>query len=254
MTPDTARLANLIADSRRILLVTGAGISTSSGIPDYRGPQGVWKTQQPVEFRDFIDDETKRIEYWDQKLMSAPLIEAATPGSVHRSAVALERAGKIEAIVTQNIDGLHTDAGSSRSLVVEVHGTTLEAACLSCGDRTPIGPHLASFEATRVPPTCDRCGGLLKPATISFGQSLDQLTMVRAMQAADACDFVIALGSTLSVYPAAEIPLRAAQRRVPYAIVNRGQTEHDRLPSVTLRVDGEVGEVFSEAVSEALAR
>ena len=113
MTPDTARLANLIAASDRILLVTGAGISTSSGIPDYRGPQGVWKTQRPVEFHDFVRSEDKRVEYWDQKLASAPFIEAAEPGAVHRAAVDLEQADKLEAIVTQNVDGLHTAAGSS---------------------------------------------------------------------------------------------------------------------------------------------
>ena len=255
MTPDTARLANLIADAEHILLVTGAGISTSSGIPDYRGPQGVWKTQQPVQFHDFVRDEGKRVEYWDQKLISAPLIDAATPGAVHRAAVALERAGKLEAIVTQNVDGLHTDAGSSASIVIEVHGTTREAGCLDCGRRSPIGSHLVAFEQSRVPPRCDVCGGLLKPATISFGQQLDQLIVARAVQAADACDLVVALGSTLSVYPAADIPLRAASRRgVPYAIVNRGRTEHDRMPSVTLRVEGDVGDVFATAVSDALAR
>jgi len=255
MTPDTARLANLIADAEHILLVTGAGISTSSGIPDYRGPQGVWKTQQPVQFHDFVRDEGKRVEYWDQKLISAPLIDAATPGAVHRAAVALERAGKLEAIVTQNVDGLHTDAGSSASVVIEVHGTTREAGCLDCGRRSPIGSHLAAFEQNRVPPRCDVCGGLLKPATISFGQQLDRLIVARAIQAADACDLVVALGSTLSVYPAADIPLRAASRRgVPYAIVNRGRTEHDRMPSVTLRVEGDVGDVFATAVSDALAR
>jgi len=255
MTPDIARLANLIAASDRILLVTGAGISTSSGIPDYRGPQGVWKTQRPVEFHDFVRSEDKRVEYWDQKLASAPSIEAAQPGAVHRAAVELEQATKLEAIVTQNVDGLHTAAGSSASVVIEVHGTTREAGCLDCGNRTPIGPHLAAFEQTRTSPTCAECGGLLKPATISFGQQLDQLTVARALQAADACDLVVALGSTLSVYPAADIPLRAASRRsVPYAIVNLGRTEHDRMPSVTLRVEGDVGDVFSEAVNDALGR
>ncbi len=255
MTPDTARLANLIAASDRILLVTGAGISTSSGIPDYRGPQGVWKTQRPVEFHDFVRSEEKRVEYWDQKLASAPSIEAAEPAVVYRAAVDLEQSGKLEAIVTQNVDGLHTAAGSSPRVVVEVHGTTREAGCLECGNRTPIGPHVQAFERTRTPPTCAECGGLLKPATISFGQQLDHMTVARAVQAADACDLVVALGSTLSVYPAADIPLRAASRTgVAYAIVNLGRTEHDRSPSVTLRIEGDVGDVFSVAVADALAR
>lgn len=254
MNPETVRLANLIADAQRILLVTGAGISTSSGIPDYRGPKGVWKTQRPVEFSDFLASEERRIEYWDQKVTAAGYIDAASPGAVHMAAVDLERADKLEAIVTQNIDGLHTDAGSSASIVIEVHGTTRQAGCLECGDQTPIGAHLEEFKDTRMPPRCTECDGLLKPATISFGQSLDQLTIARAIQAADRSDLVIALGTTLSVYPAADIPLRAARRGVPYAIVNRGRTDHDTLPSVDVRIDADVGEVFSAAVDDALDR
>ena len=252
MIPEVARLANLIAASHRIMLVTGAGISTESGIPDYRGPAGVWQTQRPVEFHDFVESEDRRIEYWDQKLAAAPSIEAAAPGPVHRAAVALEAADKLEAVVTQNIDGLHSDAGTSRSILIEVHGTATEASCLACGERSPIRRHLDAFAETRVPPRCDACGGLLKPATISFGQQLDPLTMARASQAADRCDLVVALGSTLSVYPAAEIPLRAARRGVPYAIINLGRTDHDGLAPVSLRIAADVGAAFGAAVEDAL--
>jgi NAD-dependent deacetylase len=254
MTPEAARLANLLAEASAVMLVTGAGISTGSGIPDYRGPQGVWKTSRPVEFGDFLSSEVHRIEYWNQKAESADLIRSAEPGPVHRAAVDLERAGKLEAIVTQNVDGLHGDAGSSPSVVIEVHGTTREAACLSCGKRIPVEEALAAFAATGTAPLCEECGGLLKPATISFGQRLDELTVARALHAADRCDLVVALGSTLSVYPAADIPLRAAVRGVPYAIVNRGRTEHDRHPAVSVRIDGEVGSVFGEVVADALGR
>ncbi len=254
MNPDAARLANLIVDSSAILLVTGAGISTSSGIPDYRGPRGVWKTRRPVEFADFVRSESHRVEYWNQKAESADVIAAATPGPVHRAAVALERVGKLAAIVTQNVDGLHSQAGSSPSLVIEVHGTTREASCLDCGDRLPIEVPLARFAETGVSPRCSVCDGLVKPATISFGQTLDPLTVTRALQAADRSDLVIALGTTLSVYPAADIPLRAARRGVPYVIVNQGRTEHDRFPNLTVRIDAEVGEVFSWAVGDALGR
>ena len=254
MTPETARLANLIAASHRILLVTGAGISTGSGIPDYRGPHGVWKTQRPVEFGDFLRSEDRRIDYWDQKLASAPLIESARPGPVHTAAVDLEQADKLEAIVTQNIDGLHSEAGTSSSKLVEVHGTGREASCLDCGARMPIAGPLEEFERTRIPPVCGECGGLLKPATISFGQALDALSITRSVQAAERCDLAIALGSTLSVYPAADIPLHAVRRGVPYAIVNLGRTEHDSLPGVTLRIEADVGEVFSSAVVDALDR
>lgn len=254
MNAETARLANLIAASHRILLITGAGVSTGSGIPDYRGPNGVWQTQRPVEFDDFLASEDKRIEYWDQKLAAAPLILAARPGRVHAASVDLERAGRLSAIVTQNIDGLHTEAGSSSSVVIEVHGTGREAACLGCGVRGPIEPMLEAFESARRAPRCSVCGGLVKPATISFGQPLDPMTLARATQAADRCDLVIALGSTLSVYPAAAIPLDAAHRGVPYVIVNRGRTDHDDLPVVTLRIEGDVEEVFADAVADALAR
>jgi NAD-dependent deacetylase len=252
MIPEVARLANLIAASRRIMLVTGAGISTGSGIPDYRGPSGVWQTRRPVEFQDFVESEERRVEYWDQKLASAPSIESAAPGPVHRAAVALESADKLEAVITQNIDGLHTLAGTSGSMLIEVHGTATEAACLVCGERSPIRPHLDAFAATRIPPLCEACGGLLKPATISFGQQLDGVTLARASQAADRCDLVVALGSTLSVYPAAEIPLRAARRGVPYAIVNLGRTDHDDLAAVSLRIEADVGAAFGAAVEDAL--
>jgi NAD-dependent deacetylase len=254
VTPDVVRMANLIASAQRILLVTGAGVSTRAGIPDYRGPNGVWRTQRPVEFGDFLRSEDKRIEYWGQKLASSEALAQATPTEVHRAAVRLEEVGKLEAIVTQNIDGLHSDAGSSKGIVVEVHGTAREASCLDCGARGPIEPFLDSFASTRRPPMCDECGGLIKPATISFGQALDALSIARATQAAERCDLVIALGSTLSVYPAAAIPLEAAQRGVPYVIVNLGPTDHDSLPSVALRIEEDVAEAFPAAVEDALDR
>ena len=254
MTPEVARLANLLAASQRTMLVTGAGVSTRAGIPDYRGPNGVWRTQRPVEFGDFLRYEDKRVEYWEQKLTSSTALAAARPTDVHVAAVRLEEAGRLEAIVTQNIDGLHTDAGSSSASVIEVHGTARQAACLDCGHRGDIEPFLEDFAVTKLPPVCPVCGGLVKPATISFGQALDPLTIARASQAADQCDLVVALGSTLSVYPAAAIPLEAAQRGVPYVIVNLGPTDHDHLPIVSLRIDGDVSEVFPLAVDDALDR
>ncbi len=244
-------LVDLIAKAEAVLIFTGAGVSTETGIPDFRGPEGVWNTQRPVDFRDFLRSEQRRIDYWDQKAASSISIDAAQPGAVHRACVDLERGGKLEAIVTQNIDGLHTMAGSSPKKVVEVHGTAREAGCLECGDRSPVTPHLEEFLRTRTPPKCS-CGGLLKPATISFGQQLDPLTMYKARQAADQCDLVVALGSTLSVYPAADIPLHAARRGIPYVIVNKGSTDHDHLADVTLRIEGDVGEVFATAVAESL--
>ena len=254
MTQQIEDLANLIAMSSSVLVVTGAGISTESGIPDFRGPQGIWKTQRPVEFHDFVRSQDRRIDYWNQKVAGAAFIDAASPGLVHEACVDLERSGRLGAIVTQNIDGLHTLAGSSISKTIEVHGTAREAGCLDCGVRSPIGPHLEAFVATGRPPECDVCGGLLKPATISFGQPLDPMTLVLASQAADGADLVVALGTTLSVYPAADIPLQAARRGVPYVIVNRGQTDHDDSAHVTLRIDADVGQTFSKAGAVATMR
>lgn len=253
MDRDVLALSSMLFEASSVLLVTGAGISTETGIPDFRGPKGVWKTQRPVEFHDFVRSHDKRVEYWAQKLAGAPLLEAASPGGVHRAAVVLEQSGRLGQIVTQNIDGLHTQAGSSPDKVVEIHGTARKAACLDCGDRSPIGPHLAAFEKTNEPPTCSTCGGLLKPATISFGQQLDPISIQRSIDAADECDLVVALGTSLTVYPAADVPLHAARRGVPYAIVNQGRTEHDGHPLVSLRIDGQVGPVFSTAVETALA-
>ncbi len=253
MPSDVDRLAGLIADGRRIMVVTGAGISTGSGIPDFRGPNGVWKTQRPVMYQDFVRSSEQRVRYWEQKAGAAEVFNAARPGAVHEACVRLEEAGVLGAIVTQNVDGLHQEAGSSADRVVEVHGTGREAKCLGCGDRTPIGPHLEEFGRTGEPPVCAECGGLLKPATISFGQMLDPLTIDRATRAAESSDLAIALGTTLSVYPAADLPLRAASLGARYAIVNRGDTDHDGHPLVTLRIDGDVDDVFPAAVDHALA-
>jgi len=249
---DTNVLVALIREARHILVFTGAGISTGSGIRDFRGPQGVWKTRQPVYFDDFLASQEARIEYWDQKLEAWPSFRDAEPNAAHAAAVALEDSGTLLAVLTQNIDGLHSRAGTSRARLVEIHGTAGEVECLTCHERSAPGPHMESFATTREPPLC-ACGGYLKPATISFGQGLRPEDLDRAARAAGKCDLVIALGSTLSVHPAASFPMAAAERGVPYAIVNRGPTEHDDHPAVTVRLEGDVVEIFPRAVDAALA-
>jgi NAD-dependent deacetylase len=248
---DTEAFAALLRDAERILVFTGAGISTGSGIRDFRGPQGVWKTRQPVYFDDFVDSEAARVEYWDQKLEAWPSFRDAHPNAAHEATVALERAGKLHMVLTQNIDGLHGRAGTAPDRLVEIHGTASEVECLSCHERSEPGPHMESFTRTRKPPLC-ACGGLLKTATISFGQSLRTEDLRRAAHAAETCDLVVALGSTLSVHPAASFPLAAAEAGAPYVIVNRGETEHDTHPAVTLRLEGDVVEIFPAAVEAAL--
>ncbi|MGI9087822.1 MAG: SIR2 family NAD-dependent protein deacylase [Chthoniobacterales bacterium] len=245
-------LADYLRAARKALIFTGAGISTGSGIPDFRGPNGVWKRRQPVYFQDFMSSAAARIEHWDYKLEGHDAFRDARPTAVHQALVRLEQAGKLGAVVTQNIDGLHSLAGTSAERLIELHGTNALVECQSCGRRDEPGPHFEFFRRERTPPLCD-CGGFLKPATISFGQNLDARMLARATDAAMAADLVVALGSTLSVYPAASFPLLTARRGVPYVIVNRGETEHDGEPAVTLRLEGEVNEIFPAAVEEACA-
>ncbi len=245
-------LVDLIAGAQRILVFTGAGISTGSGIPDYRGPQGVWKTRRPVYYDEFMASEEHRARYWQQKMEDAAAWGAARPNEVHRAIVRLERSGKIEMVVTQNVDGLHARAGTSRNKLVEIHGTNLEVECQSCLERSDPEPHFASFRETGRTPLC-HCGGLLKTATISFGQNLRTAELAMAFDAADRCDLAMALGSTLTVNPAAAIPLYATERGTPYVIVNQGATDHDRLRVVSLRIDGDVADVVPPAVDAALA-
>jgi NAD-dependent deacetylase len=237
-------LVALLAAGQRMLVFTGAGISTQSGIPDYRGPKGVWKTRQPVFFDEFLASEDKRIEYWDFKLESYSAYKNARPNVTHLAIAELERLGRVQAVVTQNIDGLHQEAGSSK--VIEMHGTDRWIECLECGRRSPPEESMAMFRSERRAPICE-CGGLLKSATISFGQPLKPEILQRASEAAGEADLAISLGSTLSVNPAAMIPLISVERGAPYVVINRGATAHDAL--ATLRIDGDVSEVFPPAVS-----
>src|SRR3954471_22700775 len=179
----TGRLADFLRASRRALIFTGAGISTGSGIPDFRGPQGVWTRRQPVYFQDFMTSEAARIEHWDYKLEGRDAFRDARPNAVHEAIVRLEKVGKLRCIITQNIDGLHSHAGTSAERLVELHGTNALVECQSCHWRGDPEPHFEYFRRTRQPPLCT-CGGFLKPATISFGQSLDERELTRAAQAA----------------------------------------------------------------------
>ncbi len=247
MSNSFEELIRYLEAARQMLIFTGAGISTASGIPDFRGPQGVWKRRQPVYYQDFMTSEAARIEHWDYKLEGWSAMVEAQPNDVHRSIVKLERAGRVVMVVTQNIDGLHSRAGTSPDRIVELHGTNSLVECQSCHRRSDPELHLDYFRTNRKPPLC-KCGGLLKIATISFGQGLDPELLERAFEAANKADLVIALGSTLSVYPAASVPLTAAQRGVPYVIINRGETEHDSMPGVSLRIEDAVDQTFPRAV------
>ena len=197
-------------------------------------------------FDEFLASEEQRVAYWDTKLEGWPAMRDARPNAAADAIARLERLGKVEAVVTQNIDGLHQLAGSSPARVVEVHGTARRIECLSCGASFEVDPKMDEFARTRRAPRCG-CGGLLKSATISFGQALRPEVIAKAERAARAADLVVALGSTLSVYPAAAIPLIAQGRGVPYVVINRGATEHDEV--ATLRLEGDVTEVLPPAVA-----
>lgn len=237
-------LVSWLAEARRVLVFTGAGISTESGIPDFRGPNGIWKTRDPARYtiQNFVRDPDVRRESWQNRLTSP--IDEATPNAGHRAIVDLERDGKVRVVVTQNIDGLHQKAGSSD--VIELHGTTREAACLQCGRRMPIAQVLDRVREGDSDPHCELCGGLLKSATISFGQALIEADVERSMEEARACDVCIAAGSTLSVWPAAGVPLQAARHGARLIIVNDAETELDSAATALIR--GRCGEVLPEMV------
>ncbi len=241
-------LAALMRNARKMLVFTGAGISTGSGIPDFRGPNGIWKTRQPVYYDEFLASEEKRVEYWDYKYEGYEGFRDAVPNATHAAIAELERMGRLQALVTQNIDGLHQAGGSSPDLVIEVHGTNRWTECVGCGDRRDPAPAMAFFAAERATPRCDACGGFLKLATISFGQSLDTAVLERAVRAAERADFALSLGSTLSVHPAASIPLIPVRNGVPYVIINRGETDQDEL--ATLKIDADVADVVPPAVAQ----
>ncbi len=238
------RFVELLAQAERVLAFTGAGVSTGSNIPDFRGPDGVWRTRAPVALPEFVRSEEARIEYWSWKLEGYSAFRDAPPNPAHRALVELERLGKLEAVVTQNVDGLHRAAGTSQEKLVELHGTNSEA-----GVREPVARALDDFAKTGRPPRCTRCDGLMKPGVVMFGQALAGSDLKRAREAARNADFVMALGSSLVVTPAADVPLVALRRRVPYVIVNRGATPHDVL--ATLTIDDDVAQVLPAAVARA---
>ncbi len=195
--------------------------------------------------------ESARVEYWQYKLELWEEHGDARPNVIHEAIVHLEQSGRVAMVVTQNVDGLHRAAGTSEELLVEVHGTGSLVECQSCGHREPPEASFEVFKKEGKCPSCV-CGGYLKPATISFGQSLREDDLNRAFAAAGSCDLVLALGSTLSVSPANSIPMAAAQTGVPYIIINRDETDHDNLPQVTLRLFDNLEDIFPPAVSEAL--
>ena len=223
--------------ARRIVVLTGAGISTDSGIPDFRGPQGLWPRNPEAEkmatLQHYVADPEVRRRAWRTRVESP--MHDREPNDGHRALVTLERRGILDTLVTQNVDGLHLKAGSSPERVVEIHGTAREVVCLSCGERAAMERALARVRAGEVDPPCRSCGGILKSATISFGQGLVQADLERAGAAARRCDLMLAVGTKLSVYPIAGIVPVAKEAGARVVILNAEPTEMDSLADITLR-------------------
>jgi NAD-dependent deacetylase len=230
-------LAEAVGAARYVTVLTGAGISTDSGIPDFRGPNGVW-TKDPAAERmstleHYMNDPEVRARAWRSRLEHPAW--TAQPNDAHRALVELERKGKLHALITQNIDGLHQLAGSQPDILVEVHGTLHDVMCMECGDRAPMERALARVRAGETDPACRSCGGILKSATISFGQNLVPDDLLRAQQAAEECDVFLAIGTSLSVYPVAYLPRRAVDTGARLAILNAEPTPLDGLAEWILR-------------------
>lgn len=239
-------LRSLIGDASRCVVFTGAGISTESGIPDFRGPGGLWSKIRPVEFGDFVASAERRREYWRQKFAAHDAIVQAQPNRGHRAVAALVERGTASSVITQNIDGLHQQSGIPESRVVELHGNTTYAACLDCAKPYELAPIRAAFERDETLPLCDACGGIVKTATISFGQAMPEAEMRRAEAEALACDLFVAIGSSLVVHPAAGLPVTAKRHGATLVILNREPTELDGLADLVLHRD--IGHTLGAAV------
>lgn len=245
----TARAAQMIKDAQRLTVLTGAGISTDSGIPDYRGPNGVW-TRNPEAARmstlqDYVADPDVRRRAWESRRVHPAW--TAEPNAAHRALVDLEKSGRLVAIITQNIDELHQRAGSSRDKVIEVHGTIWWAECLTCEARTPMADELARVSDADPDPACTSCGGILKSATISFGQALDNDVLERAAIASERCDLFLAIGSSLTVRPAAGLCDVAVENGARFVIINAQPTPYDDLAHLVIREP--IGEILPQLVA-----
>jgi NAD-dependent deacetylase len=239
-------LRGLIDRARVIVPFTGAGISTECGIPDFRSPGGLWTRNHPIPYQDFIASQEMRNEAWRRRFALERNFSAARPGRGHRALASLYRAGKIPAVITQNIDNLHQASGFASECVVELHGNTTYALCLGCEQRYELSWLRERFEPAEEAPDCPGCGGHIKSATVSFGQSMPVAAMQRAEELTLACDVFIAVGSSLVVWPAAGFPLMAKRNGSALVIINREPTDFDNLADLVVRQD--IGEVLAPFV------
>jgi NAD-dependent deacetylase len=246
---NAGRLARIIEDSRRVVVFTGAGMSTESGIPDFRSPGGVWSRMKPIYFQDFVASEERRREAWTRTFSGAAGWVGARPNAGHHAVARLANQGKVRVVITQNVDNLHQDSGIPDDRIIELHGNAGYAKCLDCGERHELADLKAPFVERGVIPACRACGGLVKTATISFGQPMPVDAMARAEAATLACDLFLVLGSSLVVFPAAGLPLLAKRNGASLAIVNREPTDQDGFADLVLH--DEIGPVMAVVAPEA---
>ncbi|MDB4247202.1 Sir2 family NAD-dependent protein deacetylase [Hyphomicrobiales bacterium] len=238
---------NILSESSNTVVFTGAGISTESGIPDFRSPTGIWTKNKPIEFKDFLSSEEIRVEFWKRKFTVDLTISKAKPNAGHMIISELNHIGKVSKIITQNIDNLHQISGIPEENVIELHGNTTFAKCLDCDLRYELNSIKKLFEQTNKPPYCKKCSGIIKTATISFGQSMPKEEMLKAEKASLSCDLFIAIGSSLQVYPAASFPLVAKKNGSKLVILNREGTDLDKYADLVIH--DEIGEFLSKVLN-----
>lgn len=243
---DVDQLREIIGSAKRIVAFTGAGISTESGIPDFRSPGGIWTRYKPIYFDDFMASDEMRRESWRRKFATDETMLNAEPNAGHRALAKLVEQGRMSAIITQNVDGLHQRSGVPDAKVIELHGNATYASCLDCGHRHELAPIRTAFLGKGVLPLCEKCEGIVKTATISFGQAMPEIPMIRAQEAALACDLLIVLGSSLVVYPAAGFPRMAKRNGARFVILNRDPTDQD--DDADLVIHNEIGPTLSKAI------
>ena len=241
------QLGNMIAEASTIVPFTGAGISTECGIPDFRSPGGLWARHRPIPFDEFVVSSKARDESWRRRFAMEPTFAAARPGRGHRALASLYKAGKIPAIVTQNIDNLHQMSGFAAGHVVELHGNTTYARCIGCGQAYDLHWVRQRFEVDDAAPDCITCGEPVKTATISFGQAMPEDAMRRGAELAQHCDLFLAIGSSLVVWPAAGFPSMAKNNGAKLVIINNEPTELDNIADLVIRCD--IGETLGPFVS-----
>ena len=233
----------LLDESEKIVFFTGAGISTESGIPDFRGPKGVWKTSQPIYFQDFIGSEEKRIESWERKFSSEGTFLSASPNTGHLKISEIMQKKKLSHLITQNVDNLHQDSGVDDSRITELHGNATYAKCLECYKKYELDSLRDNFLKNKIPPTCNDCGGLIKTATISFGQPMPEEEMRIAQEKTLTCELFISIGTSLVVFPAAGFPQLAKEVGAKLVIINNQPTDFDHIADLV--ISEQIGEVFS---------